>query len=173
MLRLRVPAAGASAALRRAPCCAGRWAPDSSAALGAGRRGFATRKAAHVKHTEKSTTMPVLLRQDCHLGREGDEVQVSPGYMRNYLYERKIAVYSTSQNRREHYVERSAQDRSAFLRPQKIAASLNNTPLVRPTRAAPAALRLSLRLTLRRVVHSGHVSPCRGRPAAAKERGDG
>jgi hypothetical protein len=93
--------------------------------------------------------------------------------MRNYLYERKVAVYATSANRKEHYVERSAQDRTAFLRPQKIAASLNSTPLVRAGRSAPLSA-AALCLTARCVrVYSGHVSPRRGRSAATKQRGVG
>ena len=93
-------------------------------------RAFATRSASHVKHSEKKTKLPVILLQNCELGRKGDEVHVSPGYMRNYLYGRRIAVYSTPENKREHHVQRTVRDRTAFLRPAKMAASLSGTPLV-------------------------------------------
>lgn len=100
-------------------------------ALAALWRGFATQRAAHVKYSDKKRKLPVILLQDCTLGRAGDEVEVSPGYMRNYLYERRIAVYSTVENKREHYVPRTQQDRAGFLRPARIAAALSATPLVR------------------------------------------
>ncbi len=132
-LRLRVPS-GSVAAVLRAPCACpvlGAGALASRTPVAALRRGFATQRATHVKYSDKKRTIPVILLQDCSLGRAGDEVQVSPGYMRNYLYERRVAVYSTPDNKREHFVPRSTQDRAEFLRPARIAASLSSTPLVR------------------------------------------
>ena len=35
------------------------------------------------------------------------QIMVSPGHMRNYLYERRIAVYATPENIRKHHVPRS------------------------------------------------------------------
>lgn len=138
-LRLRVAANGAAtSALRHAvaPCACPLRMAGGLAARTLVQRRFATKSASHVKYSEKKTKLPVILLQDCNLGRAGDEVQVSPGYMRNYLYERKVAVHSTLENKRKYYVQRSVQDRTAFLRPARIAAALSSNPLVRirPTR---------------------------------------
>jgi hypothetical protein len=74
----------------------------------AGRATFATRSRSHVKFSEKKKHVPAILLRDFEpLGRQGDEVQVSPGYMRNYLYGRKLAVYSTVENKRSLLVDRS------------------------------------------------------------------
>ena len=64
------------------------------------------------------------------LAEEG-ETPRGASLVRNYLYERRVAVYSTPDNKREHFVPRSTQDRAEFLRPARIAASLSSTPLVR------------------------------------------
>ena len=77
------------------------WAPS-------GRATFATRSRSHVKFSDKKRHVPVILLRDFDpLGRQGDEVHVSPGYMRNYLYGRKVAVYSTPDNKRNLAVDRS------------------------------------------------------------------
>ena len=44
----------------------------------------------------------VILKQDVeHLGRRGDIVKVAPGYARNYLLPRKLALAVTEGNRRQ------------------------------------------------------------------------
>ena len=49
----------------------------------------------------------VILRQDVeHLGRRGDVVKVAPGYARNYLLPRKLALAVTQGNRRQIEHER-------------------------------------------------------------------
>jgi len=62
----------------------------------------------------------VILRQDVeHLGRRGDVVKVAPGYARNYLLPRKLALAVTQGNRRQIEHERKlaavreAEDRTA------------------------------------------------------------
>ena len=56
------------------------------------------------------------------------QVMVSPGYMRNYLYERRIAVYSTPTNIQKHFVPRSVGQHIssdvARLSPARISLSL-------------------------------------------------
>lgn len=49
----------------------------------------------------------ILKRQLDDLGYEGQEVQVSPGYARNYLVPKKLAVYATEANRRSLRVDLS------------------------------------------------------------------
>lgn len=49
----------------------------------------------------------VILRQDVeHLGRRGDVVKVAPGYARNYLLPRKLALAVTQGNKRQIEHER-------------------------------------------------------------------
>ena len=62
----------------------------------------------------------LILKQDVeHLGRRGDIVKVAPGYARNYLLPRKMALAVTDTNRRvvEHEkkmaVLREAEEKSA------------------------------------------------------------
>ena len=141
-LRLRLPAARVAAALR-APCACpglGGGALASRTPVAVLCRGFATKRATHVRFSEKKRTIPVILLRDCNLGRLGDEVQVSPGYMRNYLYERRLAVYSTPANRQKLIVPRTTQDQAEFLRPARVAAALSSTPLVRAGAAAHCRL---------------------------------
>ena len=49
----------------------------------------------------------ILRKQLDDLGYEGQEVQVSPGYARNYLVPHKLAVYATEANRRSLRVDLS------------------------------------------------------------------
>jgi large subunit ribosomal protein L9 len=62
----------------------------------------------------------IILKEDIeHLGRRGDIVKVAPGYARNYLLPRKLALAVTAGNRRqiEHEkkiaAQHEAQERSA------------------------------------------------------------
>jgi large subunit ribosomal protein L9 len=62
----------------------------------------------------------IILKEDVeHLGRRGDIVKVAPGYARNYLLPRKLALAVTAGNRRQIEHERKAaatreaQERSA------------------------------------------------------------
>ena len=176
-LRLRVPAAASVAAVLRAPCACpvlGVAALASRTPVAAAlRRGFATQRSTHVKYSDKKRTIPVILLQDCNLGRVGDEVQVTPGYMRNYLYERRVAVYSTPENKRNHFVPRTTQDRAEFLRPARVAAALSTTPLVRASGgvAPPTVPSRLTRLALD--MSAGNVPPRRAWPAAPQKRSDG
>lgn len=53
--------------------------------------------------------MKVILKQDIDkLGRAGDVVKVAPGYGRNYLIPRKMAVEATSGNLKNMEIERLA-----------------------------------------------------------------
>jgi len=53
--------------------------------------------------------MKVILRQDVDkLGKTGDVVKVAPGYGRNYLIPKKIAVEATAGNMRVMEIERLA-----------------------------------------------------------------
>lgn len=53
--------------------------------------------------------MKVILKQDLeNVGRKGDIVNVSPGYGRNYLIPRKLALEVTSSNLRMIEIERQA-----------------------------------------------------------------
>jgi len=73
----------------------------------------------------------LILKQDVeHLGRRGDVVKVAPGYARNYLLPRKMALAVTDANRRvvEHEkkmaVVREAEEKSAAQTlAQRIAAA--------------------------------------------------
>jgi large subunit ribosomal protein L9 len=62
----------------------------------------------------------IILKEDIeHLGRRGDIVKVAPGYARNYLLPRKLALAVTAGNRRQIDHEkkiaahREAEERSA------------------------------------------------------------
>ncbi len=56
--------------------------------------------------------MKVILREDVqNLGKSGDVVKVKPGYARNYLLPRKLAVEATEENMRVLEQERRAQQR--------------------------------------------------------------
>ena len=53
--------------------------------------------------------MKVILKQDVeNVGRKGDIVNVSPGYGRNYLLPRKLAIEVTSSNLKMIEIERQA-----------------------------------------------------------------
>ncbi|MFQ5809380.1 MAG: 50S ribosomal protein L9, partial [Armatimonadota bacterium] len=56
--------------------------------------------------------MQVILTTDVdRLGREGDVVDVSPGYARNYLFRRRLAVEATKGARKDLELRRSAIER--------------------------------------------------------------
>ncbi len=56
--------------------------------------------------------MKVILKQDIEkLGKAGDVVKVAPGYGRNYLLPKKIAVIATPGNIKVQEIERLAQAR--------------------------------------------------------------
>ena len=57
------------------------------------------------------TRVEVLLRENVgNLGRCGDVVQVAPGYARNYLLPRKLAIQATEDNKRAMLRRRSRLD---------------------------------------------------------------
>lgn len=75
----------------------------------------------------------IILKADVeHLGRRGDIVKVAPGYARNYLLPRKLALAVTAGNKRviEHEkklaAEREAQERNAA---GVLATKIASTPV--------------------------------------------
>jgi large subunit ribosomal protein L9 len=66
----------------------------------------------------------VLLEDLPHLGQQGDVVEVKPGYARNYLLPRGLAVLSTPENRRrfERYRQRLQQAREARIADLQVLA---------------------------------------------------
>ena len=85
------------------------------------------------------TTMEVLLLEDVErLGKKGDVVKVAPGYARNYLLPRKLAVLSTPENLRAIEAERRrAEKREAERRAalRDLAARLEGTSVTIAARA--------------------------------------
>lgn len=83
--------------------------------------------------------MKVILKQDVEkLGRRGDVVNVAPGYGRNYLIPRKMAMAVTATNIKAIEIERAAlkkkfeAERKAF---QSLAEKLNQVSLTFARRA--------------------------------------
>lgn len=77
--------------------------------------------------------MRVVLKQDVEkLGRKGDMVNVSPGYGRNYLIPRRLAIEVTPSNLKMIEIERQAlkksleQERQSF---QELTTRLNQVSL--------------------------------------------
>ena len=87
----------------------------------------------------------VLLRENvADLGRCGDVVTVRPGYARNYLLPRKLAVPATEDNKRLMVRRRAQLDAEEAARNQEIDARL----------AALAALQLA---TVQKADENGHL----------------
>src|SRR5512136_2831969 len=83
--------------------------------------------------------MKVILKQDVEkLGRRGDVVNVAPGYGRNYLIPRKMALAVTPTNVKTIEIERAAlkkkleAERKTF---QSLVQKLNQVSLTFPRRA--------------------------------------
>jgi large subunit ribosomal protein L9 len=83
--------------------------------------------------------MKVILKQDVEkLGRRGDVVNVAPGYGRNYLIPRKMAMAVTATNMKAIEIERQAQkktleaERKTF---QTLVEKLNQVTLTFTRRA--------------------------------------
>jgi large subunit ribosomal protein L9 len=83
--------------------------------------------------------MKVILKQDVEkLGRKGDVVNVAPGFGRNYLIPRKLALEVTASNLKMIEIERQAlkkkvaQERQSF---QSTIQKLNQVTLTFPRRA--------------------------------------
>jgi large subunit ribosomal protein L9 len=83
--------------------------------------------------------MKVILKQDVEkLGRRGDVVNVAPGYGRNYLIPRKMALAVTATNMKAIEIERQAQkkklevERKSF---QSLVERLNQITLTFTRRA--------------------------------------
>jgi large subunit ribosomal protein L9 len=81
----------------------------------------------------------IILKEDVeHLGRRGEIVKVAPGYARNYLLPRKLALAVTAGNRRqiEHEkkvaVQRETEERAAA---QSLAGRLAQATVVIARRA--------------------------------------
>jgi len=80
----------------------------------------------------------ILLKDVENLGEAGEAVDVSPGYLRNYLLPRKLAQPATAgaleeARRRQEAAERAARD--AAERAEETAALLSKTVLTIPHRA--------------------------------------
>ena len=80
----------------------------------------------------------ILLKDVADLGEAGDAVDVSPGYLRNYLVPRKLAQPATDRSleeaqRRREAAERAAQE--AVDRAEQTAALLSKTVLTIQHRA--------------------------------------
>jgi large subunit ribosomal protein L9 len=83
--------------------------------------------------------MKVILKNDVEkLGRKGDIVNVAPGFGRNYLIPRKLAIAVTASNLKMIEIERQAlkkkveQERQSF---QGVIQKLNEVTLTFPRRA--------------------------------------
>jgi len=83
--------------------------------------------------------MKVILKHDVEkLGRKGDIVNVAPGFGRNYLIPRKLAIAVTASNLKMIEIERQAlkkkveQERQSF---QGLIQKLNQVTLTFPRRA--------------------------------------
>jgi len=83
--------------------------------------------------------MRVILKQDVeNLGRKGDLVNVSPGYGRNYLIPKKLALEVTSSNMKMIEIERQAlkktleQERQSY---QELVQKLNEITISFPRKA--------------------------------------
>ena len=69
------------------------------------------------------TRVEVLLREHVvNLGRCGDVVQVAPGYARNYLLPRKLAIQATEDNKRAMLRRRSQLDTDEARKAQETLA---------------------------------------------------
>ena len=69
------------------------------------------------------TRVEVLLREHVvNLGRCGDVVQVAPGYARNYLLPRKLAIQATEDNKRAMLRRRSRLDADEAKKAQETLA---------------------------------------------------
>ncbi|SRR6266545_2684037 len=80
----------------------------------------------------------ILLKDVENLGQAGEAIDVSPGYLRNYLLPRKLAQPATAASleearRRREAAERAARD--AAERAEETAALLSKTVLTIPHRA--------------------------------------
>jgi large subunit ribosomal protein L9 len=80
----------------------------------------------------------ILLKDVEDLGRAGEAVDVSPGYLRNYLQPRKLAQPATAASLEEAQRRRAAAERAAreaAERAQEVAALLSKTVLTIQHRA--------------------------------------
>ncbi|MBX9645551.1 MAG: 50S ribosomal protein L9 [Xanthobacteraceae bacterium] len=67
-----------------------------------------------------TASLKVLLVEPVpHRGKIGDVIQVKPGFARNYLFPRMLAVYATADNVRKLDVERARHEERAKLRRQQ------------------------------------------------------
>ncbi|MCF7804167.1 MAG: 50S ribosomal protein L9 [Candidatus Marinimicrobia bacterium] len=80
--------------------------------------------------------MKIILRQDVEkLGEAGEIVDVKPGYFRNYLHPRDMAMRATDSNRKVYEEERRMQqvrENKAKFEAQKVADKLENVSLNAP-----------------------------------------
>jgi large subunit ribosomal protein L9 len=77
--------------------------------------------------------MEVILREHVeHLGRRGEIVKVAPGYARNYLLPRKLALEATEGNRRHVERERKileAKEAEEKAQAERLASQLRAVPV--------------------------------------------
>ncbi|RMG04561.1 MAG: 50S ribosomal protein L9 [Nitrospirae bacterium] len=78
--------------------------------------------------------MKVILKEDVeNLGNMGDVVNVKPGYYRNYLYPRNLAIEANERNVKEYeHYKRTIQEKARKIRDaaQILADKISQTPLV-------------------------------------------
>lgn len=86
-------------------------AQAASALLVAQRRAFATAAVAPVRKGHRVSL--ILKEQLDNLGYKGEEVQVAPGYARNFLIPQQLAVYATQANRDRFKVTLSEEEAKA------------------------------------------------------------
>ncbi|WP_025769831.1 50S ribosomal protein L9 [Thioalkalivibrio sp. HK1] len=75
----------------------------------------------------------ILLERVGRFGQLGDKVQVKPGFARNYLIPKGMALPATSKNLAEFEERRAAlerQEAEAMSRAEKLAAALEDTELL-------------------------------------------
>jgi len=83
-----------------------------------------TRQHHHVRKGAHGGMQLVLTEDVAHLGRQGELVEVKPGYARNYLLPRGLATIPTEHNLRllERYKQRVLQAREARIADLKVLA---------------------------------------------------
>eukprot|EP00292_Cryptomonas_paramecium_P020054 CAMPEP_0113698616 /NCGR_PEP_ID=MMETSP0038_2-20120614/22811_1 /TAXON_ID=2898 /ORGANISM="Cryptomonas paramecium" /LENGTH=184 /DNA_ID=CAMNT_0000621803 /DNA_START=6 /DNA_END=560 /DNA_ORIENTATION=+ /assembly_acc=CAM_ASM_000170 len=64
----------------------------------------------------------ILIKDYPSLGFRGDQVAVKPGYIRNFLYPQKIAVYATEENKAKFLREKTKEELSRIENEIKLAA---------------------------------------------------
>lgn len=84
--------------------------------------------------------MELLLRQDVErLGKQGEVVNVAPGYARNYLIPKGLATVATADNKRQLEDQRRAEERRQEAKLQELLESAKKIQTTSVTIAAAAS----------------------------------